>query len=207
VRSAIASAARWAAALLASSWRLEVSGEHRVSRLRSAGERIIYAVWHGSLLTPLWHRRRQGITLLVSAHRDGTTLADAARRWGYDIAFGSSTRGGSGALRSVVRALARGGEVAFTPDGPRGPARVAKPGAVAAAQHGDAFIVPIGAAAEAAWSASSWDAFTVPSPFSRVRLVYGEPFRVPPGSAELAWGTAHLGEAISQAEREAQCSG
>ncbi|UCF40854.1 MAG: lysophospholipid acyltransferase family protein [Gemmatimonadota bacterium] len=195
------------AALLASSWRFEVSGEQHVSRLRSAGERIIYAVWHGSLLPPLWHRRRQNITLLVSAHRDGTRLAGAARRWGYRIAFGSSTRGGSSGLRSVVRALSQGEEVAFTPDGPRGPARVAKPGAVAAAQLGEAFIVPIGAAAEPAWRASSWDTFTIPRPFSRVRLVYGEPFRVPRGSAGLEWGTAHLERTLSAAERKARCSG
>lgn len=205
--SAIASGARWTATLLASSWRLEVLGEHHVSRLRSAGERIIYAVWHGSLLPPLWHRRRQGITLLVSAHRDGTRLADAARRWGYCVAFGSSSRGGSGGLRSVVRTLARGREVAFTPDGPRGPARVAKPGAVAAAQHGEAFIVPIGTAAEPAWRASSWDAFTIPRPCSRVRLVYGEPFRVSAGARGLERGTARLEQALSAAEHEARCSG
>jgi lysophospholipid acyltransferase (LPLAT)-like uncharacterized protein len=203
----VAAVTRWIATLLASSWRLEVSGEQHVARLRSAGERIIYAVWHGALLPPLWHRRRQGITLLVSSHRDGTRLADAARRWGYRVAFGSNTRGGSGGLRSVVRALAKGTEVAFTPDGPRGPARVAKPGAVAAAQHGEAFIVPIGAAAEPAWRASSWDGFTVPRPFSRVRLVYGEPFRVPKGTAGLEWGTAHLEDALSTAEHEARCSG
>lgn len=203
----MAAATRWIATLLASSWRLEVCGEQRVLQLRSAGERIIYAVWHGSLLPPLWHRRRQGITLLASAHHDGARLADAARRWGYRVAFGSSTRGGRGGLRSVVRALAQGTEVAFTPDGPRGPARVAKPGAVAAAQHGEAFIVPIGAAAEPAWRASSWDAFTIPRPFSRVRLVYGEPFRVPSGTAGLEWGTARLEQALSAAEHEARCSG
>jgi hypothetical protein len=37
--------------------------------------------------------------------------------------------------------------------------------------------------------------------------VYGEPFRVPKGSAGLVWGTARLEEALSAAEREARCSG
>ncbi len=207
MRDAIEAGARWIATLLARSWRLEVSGEHHVVGLRHAGERVIFAVWHGSLLAPLWHRRREGITLLVSAHRDGARLADAARRWGYHIATGSSTRGGSGGLRRIVRALAAGGEVAFTPDGPRGPARVAKPGAVAAARLAAAFIVPVASSAEAAWCTSSWDGFTIPRPFARVRVVYGEPFRVPTDSRGLKWGRARLEEALMAAEEEARCSG
>jgi len=197
---------RWAAALLAHTWRLEVSGEEHLSRLRAEGLPAIYAVWHGLLLAPLWHRRRRGITLLVSAHADGSRLASAARRWGYRVVHGSSTRGGKGGLRGIVRVLRGGGDAAFTPDGPRGPARVVKGGAVAAAQHGAAALVPVGAHASSAWRAPSWDGFLVPRPFARVRIVYGPPFRVGEGEPGLAEGCARLAESLRRAESEARCA-
>jgi lysophospholipid acyltransferase (LPLAT)-like uncharacterized protein len=198
--------ARWAAFLLARTWRLEVSGEEHLQDLRAAGSPAIYAVWHGLLLPPLWHRRRRGITLLVSAHRDGAALATAARRWGYRVVHGSSTRGGSEGLRGVVRVLRDGGDAAFTPDGPRGPARVVKGGAVAAAQHGAAALVPVGAHASSAWRARSWDGFLVPRPFARVRIVYGRPFRVTSGDSGIAAGCAELEARLHRAELEARCA-
>lgn len=197
---------RWCATALARSWRLEVRGEEHLRGLHAAGAPLVYAVWHGLLLVPLWHRRGRGIALLVSGHRDGTRLAGAARRWGYRIVSGSSTRGGVAGLKAVVRDLAQGGEAAFTPDGPRGPARVAKGGAVAAAQHGGAFLVPVAAAASAAWRAGSWDSFMVPRPFSRVRIVYGEPFRVARGAGGLTEGRRRLEAELHRAEEWAQCA-
>lgn len=158
---------------LARSWRVEVVGEERVRDLRRSAKPVVFAVWHANMLPPLWHRRGEGITLLVSSHGDGGYLANAAQRWGYRVVRGSSTRLGVGGLRAIVRVLAEGGDVAFTPDGPRGPAGRAKPGALAAARLGKAAIVPVGASASSAWRFRSWDGFTLPQPFARVRLVYG----------------------------------
>jgi len=167
--------ARSIAAGLARTWRLEVEGDDGVAALRRAGRPVLFAVWHGQLLAPLWHRRREGITLLVSGHRDGRRLAGAAQRWGYRIIHGSTSRGALTGLRQLVRALCEGSDAAVTPDGPRGPARVAKAGAVVAARRSGAAIVPVSATASSAWHASSWDGFMVPRPFARVRVVYGAP--------------------------------
>ncbi len=190
----------WLARLIAGTWRLEVVGEGRLSLLKRDGVPVLYAVWHGALLAPLWQRRRRGITLLVGAHRDAEYLARAARGWGYRLVRGSSTRSGVSGLRRLVRALSGGGAAAVAPDGPRGPARVAKPGVVAAAQWAGAAIVPVAAAARPAWRLGSWDRFTVPMPFARVRVVFGEPLRIEGGRTERLRGQARLEHALDAVE-------
>jgi lysophospholipid acyltransferase (LPLAT)-like uncharacterized protein len=194
------------ARLLARSWRLEVVGERHVEQARGAGGSVIFAVWHAFMLVPLWHRRGQGVTLLVSAHEDAAYLARAAMKWGYSVVRGSTTRGGASGFLGIVRVLSSGGEVAFTPDGPKGPARIAKPGAVAAAAQSGAAIVPIGASASSWWRLRSWDRFAIPRPFSRVRLVYGAPFR--PNGTRAAAGkeeTDQLTERLNAVQRSAGC--
>lgn len=184
--------------VVAATWRLEIVGGEHADRLHAAGGRLIYAVWHRGLLAPVWHHRTQDITLLVSGHRDGRLLADTARRWGYRIVHGSSTRGGAGGLRGLVRTLERDRSVATTPDGPRGPARRAKPGLLAAARRTGAPILPVAAHARPAFAARSWDGFLVPLPFARVRIVYGPPLRVEAHERSLAGAQDRLEAALDR---------
>jgi lysophospholipid acyltransferase (LPLAT)-like uncharacterized protein len=78
-------------------------------------------------------------------------------------------------LRGAIDALKQGIPVGLTPDGPRGPRRELKGGAVVAAMQGDAVIIPVHVEARRAWRANSWDRFLLPYPGTRVRLAYGEP--------------------------------
>jgi lysophospholipid acyltransferase (LPLAT)-like uncharacterized protein len=197
---------RLAVEALARTWSVEVVGEDQVRALRADRTPILFAVWHDQLLAPLWHRRNEGITLLVSAHRDGRRLGTAARRWGYDAVYGSSTRLGAQALRGLVRALLHGRDGAVTPDGPVGPARIAKLGILMAARRAGAAIVPVASTADRAWHAPSWDRFEVPRAFARVRIVYGEPLRTMslPGSRSPDRGS--LEAALRAANEEAVCT-
>ena len=190
--------------LVARSWRVEVMGEDHVTAVRHDGVPVLFAVWHGQLLAPLWHRRREDITLLVSAHRDGARLAHAARRWGYRTVFGSTTRQGADGLRRLVRTLKAGHDGAITPDGPRGPARIAKDGIIAAARHAGAVMVPVAASASKGWRASSWDGFLIPQPFARVRVVYGRPLSID-GDADTDVARESLESELAVVERLAQC--
>jgi hypothetical protein len=198
-------AARWLAAGIARTWRVEVEGERGLAALRRARAPVLFAVWHGQLLAPLWHRRRQGITLLVSGHRDAAVLAEAAQRWGYRVVRGSSTRGRVRGLMGLMRSLAGGGVAAVAPDGPRGPSGIVKAGAVAAAQRVGAAIVPVAACASRGVRLGSWDGFTIPLPLSRVRIVYGQPLRVDPGTDGLARGREELQLALERATEAARC--
>ena len=161
--------------MLARTWTLSVRGDEHVARLRDERVPIVFAVWHASMIPPLWHRKGEGITLLVSQHSDANYLAQSALRWGYHVVRGSSTRGAVSGLRGIVNALAMGRDAAFTPDGPRGPARRAKKGTLVAAHLAGAAIVPVGAGASSAWRVGSWDQLAVPRPYARVQVIYGEP--------------------------------
>jgi len=164
--------------LLARSWRLEVRGRDYGRELFEAGRPYVLLCWHDVLLPVMWHHRRRGISAVVSEARDGQYLAAFADSLGYGLIRGSSTRGGGRALRAAIRVLESGVPVGITPDGPRGPRRMLKPGVVAAAAVGGACLLPAHAEARLAWRARSWDRFQVPAPFTRVRLAYGEPFAV-----------------------------
>lgn len=167
---------------VAASWRVEVVGAESYRTVAEEGRGFLFLLWHEALLPLLWHHRREDIAIVVSEAQDGRYLAAYADRLGYRCLLGSSTRGGARALLGAVRALEAGTTVAFTPDGPRGPRRVVKPGILAAAARSGAWVLPIHAVADPCWRLRSWDRFVVPWPFARVRIGYGSPFRVPAGS-------------------------
>ena len=83
------------------------------------------------------------------------------------------------------RELAGGHGVAFTVDGPRGPARVAQAGAVWLAGATGHPILPFHLEADRFWTTRSWDKAQVPKPFSTVAIVLGAPVKVA-GSDEAA---------------------
>ena len=173
---------------LAATWRYRVRGWEHVTTARAARRPIVYVLWHSRILPLLYHRRGEGLALLISRHRDGGYLATLSERWGYRVVRGSSRRGGEAGLLGLVRCLRDGAEVALTPDGPRGPAERVKPGAIAAAQHAGAVLIAAGARPSSAWWLESWDRFCIPKPFASVEVVYSAPLDVGEGKEELRRG-------------------
>ena len=119
----------------------------RVENIERTGQYIL-TFWHAHLVLMLHSRYRRPITVLLSQSKDGDYMARVFERSGVDAARGSSTRGGSAALREMIRAARAGKNLVFTPDGPKGPARVAKDGVVVAAQATGLPIVPVAFAAK-----------------------------------------------------------
>jgi hypothetical protein len=144
------------------------------------GERVILAFWHDRLvLMPcVANRFAQRVCIMVSRHRDGELITRAVRPLGVETARGSSTRGWAGGLKALLRAYRAGANLAFAPDGPRGPRHVAKSGVVQVARATGAVIVPLGAAARWARRIGSWDRLIVPLPGSRVVYQAGSSFTV-----------------------------
>lgn len=186
---------------LARTWRIEVVRPDRWAGLVATRRPYVLLSWHEALLPVLWHHRKLGIAALVSEARDGQYLASLAQLLGYRTIPGSSTRGGARALRGAIRALEAGVPIGLTPDGPRGPRRVVKPGIVVAAGRGGALIVPVHAEARPAWRARSWDRFLVPPPFARVRLAYGEPFALEQDPGGRLAGLARVTRELEAATR------
>lgn len=173
---------------LALTWRIRVVNGIAVDNVRAAKQPFIFTLWHGQLLPLLWQHREQGVAILISEHRDGELVARAATSLGLRLIRGSTTRGGGRALISIVGELKGGGEVAITPDGPKGPARRFAPGALIAAQRSDSYIIPVVAVADRAWYLNSWDRFMIPKPFARVTVAYGNPAKVLATTSRAAAG-------------------
>jgi lysophospholipid acyltransferase (LPLAT)-like uncharacterized protein len=159
--------------------RFDVEGEEHYLQYRSIGRAVIFVLWHGRLLPLTYRHRQQGIVALISRSADGEYIARIVEQWGYLTARGSSSRGGSSALRELVRHMRAGRSLAFTPDGPRGPRQKMKPGALLAAQLTGAPLLPLAAGTDRAWWFEGWDRFLVPKPAARVRVAYAPPVFVP----------------------------
>jgi lysophospholipid acyltransferase (LPLAT)-like uncharacterized protein len=138
----------------------------------------IYAFWHRCLLTGAWRFRKYGLTILISRSFDGELIARTVERLGFIAIRGSSSRDGAPGLRNMQRAYLAGHYCAFTADGPRGPAMVAKPGAAQLAQLVNTTVSTCYLHPHRAWQLSSWDRFLIPKPFSRVTIAWTHP--VPP---------------------------
>jgi lysophospholipid acyltransferase (LPLAT)-like uncharacterized protein len=150
-------------------------------------ENYIGALWHNRLLIfPFVLRRffshRRGAAL-ISASRDGDLLADAIKRFGFDVVRGSSSRLGASAILQLTNILASGGDAVITPDGPRGPAYELGPGIIFLAQKSGAAVLPMNMEYSSCWRLKSWDRFIVPRPFAKVRVLIGQPHYVRSTSA------------------------
>lgn len=152
------------------------SGDGRPHPVDPAQGRFIYAFWHETLLAPISVRPQARV--LISQHRDGELIAQVCQWLGLGVVRGSTSRGGSQALLEMIRGDDRT-HLAITPDGPRGPRRELKAGAIMVASQAGLPIVLVGIGFTRAWRARSWDRFAVPLPFSTLVGVISEPITIP----------------------------
>jgi lysophospholipid acyltransferase (LPLAT)-like uncharacterized protein len=68
---------------------------------------------------------------------------------------------------------------AITPDGPHGPPREVKAGAILLAQKTGLPLMSAAVGYDRAWRFKSWDRFILPKPFARVKLYIGPDLHVP----------------------------
>src|SRR5437763_11536688 len=144
------------------------------------------AFWHGRIFPAAYYFRRRGIIVMTSENFDGEWIAGIIERFGFSTARGSSSRGGLKALLQLTRQMTAGKPAGFTVDGPRGPARVAQPGAVWLAKATGNPVLPFHLEASRHWTMRSWDRTQIPTPFATVSIVVGEPFYVPRDADEQA---------------------
>lgn len=158
--------------------KFEVTGWENHEQIFREGQLPIYVFWHERIfLTTYWWRNRR-IVVLTSKSFDGEYIARFIQRFGYGAVRGSSTRGGVGAVVEMVRLMRLGCTTAFTIDGPKGPPRVAKMGAVLLAKKSGHPILPVTMGLERRWIAPTWDRFQVPKPFSRACVFVAPPIYV-----------------------------
>lgn len=184
------------------------------------GDPLIMVAWHERLplMSALWlmvrnweggEGRRARVHIMISRSRDGRFIAAVVRRFGIDVAPGSSSRGGIAAMRDLVALLASGSHVGITPDGPRGPRRQAAPGVAQLAALSGAAILPTAAQVSRRWTLRSWDRMVVPKPYGRGIVVCGPTIRVPRAGWREALPAieAALNEVADRADRLCEARG
>ena len=138
--------------------------------------------WHNRLMffaasVPKAIRKRT--MAVVSASRDGQYVADFIKQFGIGSLRGSSSKRGANALLGAIHAISEQKNVAFTPDGPRGPRYVLKPGPVILASKTGAPVLPVSINASRYWEIKSWDGFQIPKPGAKITMIIGEQIKVP----------------------------
>jgi lysophospholipid acyltransferase (LPLAT)-like uncharacterized protein len=173
----------------------------------------ILVFWHGQhFMTPFVktkpsHRAK----VLISLHRDGEFNAIAAERLGVGTIRGSGDhgsafhrKGGVGAFREMVRALAEGYNVALTADVPKR-SRVAGLGIIMLARESGRPIMPFAMATSRFIRLNNWDRTTINLPFGQGALTGGDMILVSPDADGEAMETlrAQLEATLNDATRRA----
>jgi lysophospholipid acyltransferase (LPLAT)-like uncharacterized protein len=188
--------------LLGFTWRIRVSHDHDVRRLRATRQPIVFMLWHGQLLPLLYQHRGEGVVVMISEHADGEIIARIAENLGFGTVRGSTSRGAARALLGAARVLTDGHDIAVTPDGPRGPAKTIAPGSAIVAQRTGAPVIGVSVAVRSAWRLKSWDSFLIPKPFATVRIAYSDETHVVAADARAAAAAAERLHAVMDAAEE-----
>ena len=189
---------------LGSTWQWRVSGAEHVEAITARGLQPIHSFWHGRIFPATIYFQRRGIVVITSENYDGEWIARIIQKFGYGTARGSTSRGGPKALLQLVREVKSKG-VAFTLDGPRGPAEVAQPGAVWLAKATGNPLLPFHAEAVSRWTLSSWDRTQIPKPFTTVAMAIREPIYVPRDAGDRALDEARMALEASLAAARHEC--
>jgi hypothetical protein len=184
--------------------RLTVIGEDRYQELRNQNKPVVLLIWHGRLLVVPYFFRKRGILALISPSEDGEILARIVEGWGK-VLRGSSSHSIVKAWAAMRKELDEGGELIIVPDGPKGPNRKMKLGALKLSQQSGAYLVPFTFAASRKKTLKSWDNFLIFFPFTRVVALFGGPIVVNPKlhGDELEKERQHIEQILLQLDDEA----
>lgn len=173
--------AYWLVRALGSTWKIQ---PHNIEKLHDAeGGRIIVG-WHGRSMIASILFRKMGYWVIISKSKDGDIQTHIFENLGFQVIRGSSGRGGERALIESIRELRKGAIMAITPDGPRGPNKIAQGGVLLMAKKADAWLVPSGLSARPRILVKSWDRYMIPLPFAKCVMIFGDPVKVPADATE-----------------------
>jgi lysophospholipid acyltransferase (LPLAT)-like uncharacterized protein len=197
-------AGAWFARLLGRTLRCTIINHHIEQDIVRRGGAIM-AMWHAQLFYFGYHYRDRAYPVMMSRSVDGEIVARIADSLGFQSVRGSSSQGGTAALRQMLGHLKEGLHTGITPDGPRGPRFKVQPGIIDLARATGSPILPGCYAARRRVVFKSWDRFVLPLPFSRVVVVYGEPLWVGRGDDQEA-ARQLLEERMNDLTRQAEAA-
>ncbi|MCP5063044.1 MAG: lysophospholipid acyltransferase family protein [Ignavibacteriae bacterium] len=147
----------------------------KLEDLEKENKNYVLAFWHGTMLLPWYLKKNENFYTIISKSKDGEILSRVLTNWNYNVERGSSSKGGSEVLNVLIDKAKSGSSISITPDGPRGPEKELKAGAVIIAKKTGIPLVLLGIRISKKVKLSSWDKFQIPYPFAKVSAVYSEP--------------------------------
>ncbi len=183
----------------------EVEGEHYYEDAIASGKPVIIASWHSTLLTVLMGlAKKQFYGMAGNHYPDAEIVSRIGNKLGWKVIRGSSTDGGRKAYDEMLNILKIPGNVfGITPDGPQGPAKIPKAGAIRAAQKTGAVVIPTAGQSTKHWSFNNWDTFYLAKPFGKTVQLFGAPmvFKKTDSFSDCA---QRLSDALNKLEKEAE---
>jgi lysophospholipid acyltransferase (LPLAT)-like uncharacterized protein len=143
--------------------------------LEKGNRNYVLAFWHGTMLFSWYIKRNGNFYTIISKSKDGEILTRVLNNWNYNVERGSSSKGGREVLEVLVEKAKAGSSISITPDGPRGPEKELKAGAVIIAKKANIPLVLLGVSSNKKKELNSWDKFQIPYPFAKVYAVYSKP--------------------------------
>jgi len=181
--------------------RVEIVGENNIKGIDS----FILVTWHGKCLGVMEHFRQRNYHVLISQSRDGDIISNISKKFGYNLFRGSSNRGGKEAMEKMYQffSLNPSGKLVITPDGPTGPEHKVKPGALQLAQNSQRPVVPVIVDVKKSWKFKNWHTFYLSKPFSKMRVVFGEPLYFNKNES-IEIGTQKIEDTLNKVDRVAR---
>ena len=142
---------------------------------------VIFALWHAHQCGLYALEDRGHVNVMVSKSNDGEIIAAATEKVGLKVIRGSHKRSGAAASLAMLEKLEQGESAAITIDGPRGPNRIVKDGALNIAKISQVPIVPMTWYSPSKWllKFKTWDEFRFPVLGVKTIAVFGEPIYIP----------------------------
>lgn len=164
--------------LLLMSCRIEIRGLDSFISIASKYPTILM-LWHDRLiiLSEILEQFTSKFVYaaFISKSRDGDPLEILAHSYSRGEVIRVPHNARQWALHQMIQYLKERKVVLVTPDGPRGPRYVAKPGIAVAAKEAKAKVIPFSWTASNVWQLKTWDKLMIPKPFSKILVTFGSP--------------------------------
>jgi lysophospholipid acyltransferase (LPLAT)-like uncharacterized protein len=136
---------------------------------------VIFAFWHNRLaIAPAIFKGHNDIYALISPHSDGKIISNVVSKFDFGVIEGSTNKGSTRALKTIIRKLSLGSNIVITPDGPRGPLYKINSNITNISEKYNIKIIPLSFNSSRNFTLKSWDKLIIPLPFSTIKIFVGE---------------------------------
>lgn len=171
--------------VLSWTWRVRYTESPSVQLKLKDNKPFVIAHWHGQILGMLYLLKKYHCIAIVSQSKDGELIAKVIKLFGFQTARGSSTRGGVGAIKSMLKITKQGGRPTIAVDGPKGPRGIPKPGIFEISKLMQLPIYPLVCKIHSGKTFErAWDLSILPYPFSRIDVCLGDEWGTVPKSKD-----------------------